>query len=60
MPLPEAIECCGHFGAVDKFGYCANIQRWVGNMKKLESWSKVNEVMYGFAGSMAGKAFETV
>jgi hypothetical protein len=29
-------------------------------MKKLESWSKVNEVMYGFAGSMAGKAFETV
>ena len=42
------------------FGGCANVQRWIGNMKKLSSWSKVNEVMYGFAGSMAGKQFETV
>ena len=37
-----------------------NVQRWIGNMKKLASWAKVNEVMYGFAGSMAGKAFEKV
>lgn len=37
-----------------------NVQRWVGNMKKLGSWGSINEVMYGFAGSMAGKAFERV
>jgi glutathione S-transferase len=37
-----------------------NIQRWVGNMKKLRSWASVNEHMYGFAGSMAGKSFEKV
>jgi len=37
-----------------------NVQRWLGNMKKLASWPKVNEVMYGFAGSMKGKAFETL
>ena len=37
-----------------------NVQRWLGNMKKLASWPKVNEVMYGFAGSMKDKKFETV
>ena len=37
-----------------------NIQRWLGNMKKLGSWKRVNEVLYGFAGSMKDKAFETV
>lgn len=37
-----------------------NIQRWVGKMKTLGAWNTVNEVMYGFAGSMAGKAFERV
>jgi hypothetical protein len=29
-------------------------------MKKLKSWASVNEVMYGFAGSLAGKSFEKV
>lgn len=43
-----------------KFDGYPNVQRWVGNMKKLGSWAKVNEVMYGFAGSLAGKQFETV
>ena len=37
-----------------------NVQRWLGNMKKLASWPKINEVMYGFAGSMKGKAFESL
>jgi glutathione S-transferase len=37
-----------------------NIQRWVGKMKGLGAWNSVNEVMYGFAGSMADKAFERV
>lgn len=43
-----------------KFEGYPNVQRWVGNMKQLANWKRVNEVMYGFAGSMAGKAFETV
>lgn len=42
------------------FQGCPNVQRWVGTMKKLSSWSRINEVMYGFAGAMAGKQFETV
>jgi glutathione S-transferase len=37
-----------------------NVQRWIGNMKKLPSWAKVNEVMYGFAGSLKGQQFERV
>ena len=43
-----------------KFEGYPNVQRWVGNMKKLGSWSSTNEVMYGFAGSMTGKSFEIV
>jgi glutathione S-transferase len=34
-----------------------NVQRWLGNVKKLASWPSVNEVMYGFASSMKGKEF---
>ncbi len=37
-----------------------NAQRWVSTMKKLGSWGPINEVMYGFAGSMQDKKFETV
>jgi len=31
------------------FGTMPNVDRWIGNMKKLKSWPKVNEAMYGFA-----------
>lgn len=37
-----------------------NIQRWLGNMARLEHWDEVNQVMRGFAGSMAGQQFEHV
>ena len=37
-----------------------NVQRWLGHVKGLPSWDKVNEVMYGFAGSLKGQAFQTV
>jgi glutathione S-transferase len=37
-----------------------NVQRWIGNMKKLSSWNRVNEVMHGFAASMKDKQFERV
>jgi len=34
-----------------------NVQRWLGNVKKLKSWDKVNEVFSGFAASNKGKEF---
>ncbi len=37
-----------------------NIQRWLGRMKNLQSWPKVNAAMYGFAGSLRDKKFQTV
>ena len=37
-----------------------NVCRWIGNMKKLSSWDRVNEVFNGFAGSMKGREFERV
>jgi glutathione S-transferase len=65
----------GRISIADYFGVCLitageivgcsfaeypNVQRWIGNMKRLQSWSSTNEVMYGFAGSVAGRAFEHV
>jgi glutathione S-transferase len=40
-------------------GAYPNIQRWLGNMKKLKSWAKTWEVVDGFAGSLKGP-FEKV
>jgi glutathione S-transferase len=36
-----------------------NVTRWLGNMKKLKSWDKVNEVLYGFRDSVKEQAFIT-
>jgi len=36
----EAIDC--------KFGAYPNVCRWLGNMKKLKSWHKVNEAFYKY------------
>ncbi|MEO8702641.1 MAG: glutathione S-transferase family protein [Kofleriaceae bacterium] len=43
-----------------KFEGLENVQRWLGNVKKLANWPAVNEVMYGFASSLKDKKFETV
>ena len=37
-----------------------NVGRWIGNVKKLESWNRVNEVMYGFANSVKEQRFEVL
>lgn len=37
-----------------------NVRAWVERMKKLGSWTKVNEVLYGFAASLREKQFQTV
>lgn len=43
-----------------KFDDYPNVKRWLGNMKALSSWPRINEVMHGFAGSLKDKKFETV
>jgi glutathione S-transferase len=42
------------------YGDYPNVCRWIGSMKQLKSWNRVNEVFNGFAGSMKGKDFERV
>jgi len=39
------------------FAAYPNVQRWLGNMRKLKSWDKVNEVFNGFVGMNKGKEF---
>ena len=43
-----------------KFDGFTNVNRWLGNVKKLGSWAAVNEVMYGFASSMKDKKFSNI
>ena len=50
--LGELIRC--------DFSKYPNVNRWLGNVKKLKSWAKVNEVVYGFAGSLKDKPFVTI
>ena len=37
-----------------------NVQRWIGNMKKLGSWSRINEQLYAFANAVKDAPFVTV
>ena len=65
----DEITIADYFGAgmvslVDAIG-CdmtafPNVARWFATMKARPNWAKANEVFYGFAGSLKGKAFETV
>ncbi len=42
------------------YGDYPNVCRWIGTMKKLKTWNRVNEMFNGWAGSMKGKEFERV
>jgi glutathione S-transferase len=37
-----------------------NVQRWIGNMKKLESWGRINEQRYSFANAVKDPPFVTL
>jgi glutathione S-transferase len=37
-----------------------NVERWLRNMKALKSWTKVHEVIDGFAASLKGKSFVAI
>lgn len=52
MTLGEIVGC--------DFARYPNVSRWLGNMKALPTWGKVNEVFNGFVAAMKGKAFEKV
>ena len=44
----------------DEFKAYPNIERWLGEMKKLASWPKVNEAMEGFREAVKGQQFVNV
>lgn len=48
-------ELCGM-----DFARYPNVKRWLDNMEALPSWSRVNEVFYGFRDALKGQAFVTV
>ena len=52
VTLGELINC--------DFSKYPNVQRWLNNVKKLPSWSKVNEAFYGLREQLKGKQFATV
>jgi glutathione S-transferase len=37
-----------------------NVTRWLGNMKKLNSWNKVHEVIYGYASTLKDNKMEVL
>ncbi|MFO1352967.1 MAG: glutathione S-transferase family protein [Gammaproteobacteria bacterium] len=52
LTLGEVIRC--------DFSAYPNVQRWLNNMKRLPSWPKVNEVLYGFAASVKDQPFDAL
>jgi glutathione S-transferase len=52
LTLGEVIRC--------DFSAYPNIQRWLANMKRLPSWPKVNEALYGYAEAVKGQKFEAI
>ena len=52
LTLGEVIRC--------DFSAYPNIERWLSNMKRLRSWPKVNEALYGFAEAVKDQKFEAI
>jgi glutathione S-transferase len=47
--LGEVIRC--------DFAVFPNVNRWLGNMKKLKNWNSINEALYGFAKAVKDQPF---
>jgi glutathione S-transferase len=52
VTLGEVIRC--------DFTQYPNVDRWLGNMKKLKSWAKINEALYGLAAAVKDLRFVAV
>ena len=49
VTLGEIVRC--------DFSPYPNVQRWLGNMRKLKSWPKVDDVFEGYKASVKDQAF---
>jgi glutathione S-transferase len=52
LTVGEVIRC--------NFEQYPNVHRWLGTVKQLNSWPRVNETFYGFASSVADKSFQAL
>jgi glutathione S-transferase len=52
LTLGDIIRC--------DFSAYPNIQRWLANMKRLPSWPKVNEALYGYAEAVKDQKFDAI
>ena len=52
VTLGEIVRC--------DFSPYPNVQRWLGNVKKLKTWPKVNEVFDGYKASVKDQAFAAI
>ncbi len=52
LTLGEVVRC--------DFSQYANVERWVGNMKKLDNWGPVNDVFYGLVASVKDQKFTAI
>lgn len=52
LTLGEVVRC--------DFSQYPNVERWVGNMKKLDNWGPVNDVFYGLVASVKDQKFTAI
>jgi glutathione S-transferase len=52
VTMGEVIKC--------EFSAYPNIERWLGNMRKLQSWKAVNEAHYGFVNAVKDQPFKSL
>jgi glutathione S-transferase len=52
VTLGEIVRC--------DFSKYPNVDRWIGNMKKLKNWGKINEVFYGFQSMVKDQPFVAI
>ena len=65
----DAISIADYFGVclitvgeVPRFDFSKypNVNRWIGTMKKLPNWDKVNEALYGYKNAVKDQQFVTI
>ena len=52
LTLGEVVRC--------NFSAYPNVERWLGNMKQLPNWGKINEEFYGFVDSVKDQPFDAI
>ena len=52
LTLGEVVRC--------NFSAYPNVERWLGNMKKLHSWGKINTEFYGYVESVKDQPFDAI